>query len=122
MTTLSEEVFPGSLQTEHEIGCWRDALETKMNLKHREGYYKTVGSMYLVGSSSALYCNINYPTHTVVVETRTRHRLIDQLFPVPKCLRLSKMSESFHELLTKILRAGSGRSRDELEEMVGESS
>ena len=56
----------------------------------------------------------------VVVEARTQHRSIDQLFSVPKCVRLSRMSEKSHELLAKILRAVPERSRDKLEKIVGE--
>ena len=39
---------------------------------------------------------------------------------MPKCVRLSRLSEKSHELMTKMLRANPGRSRDELEEIVGE--
>ena len=39
---------------------------------------------------------------------------------MPKCVRLSRMSEKSHELLKKILRAVPERSKDELEEIVGE--
>ena len=90
VTFLSVEVFPGALQTEQKIGSWREALENEMNLKHSEGYYKTVGSKNLVRSSAASYCNSKYPTHLVVVDARLEHRLIDQLFSVPKCVRLSR--------------------------------
>ena len=91
-----------------------------MNLKHSMGYHKTAGSKYLVGSSAAPYCNSKYPTHMVVVDARTQHRLIDQLFSVPKCVRLSRMSERSHEMLRKSLRAVPESSGDELEEIVGE--
>ena len=73
-----------------------------MDLKHSEEYHKTAGSKYLVGPSAAPYCNSKYPTHLVVVDARTQHRLIDQLFSVPKCVRLSSMSEKSDELLAKI--------------------
>ena len=72
-----------------------------------------------MGSSAAPYCNSKYPTNLVVVDARTQQRLIDQLFSVPKCVRLSRMSERFHELLRKIHRAVPERSGDELEEIVG---
>ena len=103
VTSLSEEVFPGALQTEQKIGSWREALENKMNLKHSEEYHKTSGSKYVVVSSAASDCNSKYPTHLVVIDARTQHRLIDQLFSVPKCVRLSRMSEKSNELLKKIL-------------------
>ena len=120
VTSLSVEVFPGALQTEQKIGSWRVAVENEMILKHSGGYHKTIGSKYLVGFSAAPYCNKKNPTHLVVVDARTQHLLIDQLFSVPKCVRLSRKSEKSHELLRKILEAVPERSWDELEEIVGE--
>ena len=76
--------FPGSLQTEQKIGGWREALENEMNLKDSEAYHRPTGSRYLVGSSSAPYCNSKYPTHMVVMDARTQQVLVDQLFSVPK--------------------------------------
>ena len=58
VTSLSVEVFPGALQTEQKIGGWREALENEMDLKDSEAYHRPFGSKYLVGSSSAPYCNI----------------------------------------------------------------
>ena len=87
VTSLSVEVFPGALQTEQKIGGWREILENEMNLKDSEAYHKPTGSKYLVGSSSAPYCNSRYPTHMVVTDARTQQVLIDQLFSVPKCVR-----------------------------------
>ena len=57
VTTLSVEVFLGALQTEQKIGGWRAALENEINLKDSEAYHRPTGSKYLVGSSSAPYCN-----------------------------------------------------------------
>ena len=56
----------------------------------------------------------------VVVDARTQHRLLDQLFSMPKCVRLSRISEKSHEFLRKIVRAVPERSSDELEEILGE--
>ena len=53
VTSLSVEVFPGSLQTEQKIGGWREALENEMNLKDSEAYHRPTGSKYLVDSGSA---------------------------------------------------------------------
>ena len=103
VTSLSVEFFPWALQTEQNIGSRREALENETNLKHSEGYLKTVGSKYLLRSSAAPYCSSKYPTHLLVVDARTQHRLIDHLSLVPKCFRLSKMSGKPHELLTRIL-------------------
>ena len=82
VTTMSVEVFPGSLQIEQKIGGWRKALENEMDLKDSEAYHKPTGSKYLVGSSSASYCNSKYPTHLVVLDAGIQHVWIDQLFSV----------------------------------------
>ena len=74
--SLSVEVFPGASQTGLKYGSWREAPENETNLKHSMGYHETACSEYLVGSSAVLYCNSNYPTHMMVVDTRTQHRLI----------------------------------------------
>ena len=65
LTALSVEVFPGLMQTEQKIGSRREAVENELNLKQSEGYHKTVGSKYLLGSSSAPYWNSKYPTYLV---------------------------------------------------------
>ena len=91
-----------------------------MNLKDSEAYHRPTGSKYLVGSSSAPYCNSRYPTHMVVMDARTQQVLVDQLFSVPKCVRFSRMSERSYELLTKIIRAIPKRSEGELQDVMGE--
>ena len=110
VASLSVEVFPGALQTEQKIGGWREALENEMNLKDSEAYHKPTGSKYLVGSSSAPYCSSRYPTQMVVMDARTQQVLIDQLFSVPKCVRLARMSERSYDLLAKIFRVVPKRS------------
>ena len=120
MTFLSVEVFPGALQTEQNIGSWREALENEKNLKDSEAYHRPTGSKHLVGSSSAPYCNSRYTTHMVVMDTKTQQLLVDQLFSVPKCVRLARMSERSNVLLAKIIRAVSKRSEGELQDVVGE--
>ena len=120
MTSLIVEVFPGSLQTEQKIGGWREALENEMNLNDSEAYHRPTGSKYLVGSSSAPYCNSRYPTHMVVMDARTQQVLVDQLFSVPKCMRLARISERSYDFLTKIIRAVPKRSEGELQDVVGE--
>ena len=120
VASLSVEVFPGALQTEQKIGGWREALENEINLKDSEAYHRPTGSKYLVGSSSAPYCNSRYPTHMVVMDARTQQVLIDILFSVPKCVRLARMSERSYDLLAKIFRAVPKRSEGELQDVVGE--
>ena len=121
VTSLSVEVFTGALQTEQKTGGWREALENEIKLKDKETYHRPNGSKYLVGSSSAPYCNSKYPTHMVALGARTQQVLIDQLFSVPKCVRLARMSERSYDLLTKIIRAVPKRSESELQDVVGEN-
>ena len=97
-----------------------EALENEMNLKDSEAYRRPTGSKYMVGSSSAPYCNSKYPTHMVVMDARTQQVLVDQLFSVPKCVRLARMSERSYDLLAKIFRAVPKRSESELQDVVGE--
>ena len=120
VTSLIVEVFPGALQTEQKIGGWREALENEMNLNDSEAYHRPTGSKYLVGSSSAPFCNSRHPTHMVVMDARTQQVLVDQLFSVPKCVRLARMSERSYDFLTKIIRAVPKRSEGELQDVVGE--
>ena len=63
VTSLSVEVLPGALQTEQKIGSWREALDNEMNLKGSDAYHRPTGSKYLVGSSSAPYCNSQTDTY-----------------------------------------------------------
>ena len=120
VTSLSMEVFTGELQTEQKIGGWREALENEMSLKDSEAYHRPTGSKYLVGSSSAPYCNSRYHTHMVVMDARTQQVLIDQLFSVLKCVRLARMSERSYDLLAKVFWAVPKRSEGELQDVVGE--
>ena len=120
VTSLRLEVFPGALQREQKIGGWREALENEMNLKDSEAYHRPTGSKYLMGSSSAPYCNSMYPTLMAVMDARTQQVLVDQLFSVPKCVRLARISERSYDLLTKIIRAVLKRSEGELQDVVGE--
>ena len=49
LTTNSVEVFPGVLQTEHKnIGKWREAIESEMNIRHSETFRRSTGTSYLV--------------------------------------------------------------------------
>ena len=120
LTSISVEVFPGALQTEQKIGGWREALENEMNLKDSEAYHRPVGSRYLVGPISAPYCKSRYPTHVVVMDAKTQQVLFDQLFSLPKCVRLARMSERSYDLFAKIIRAVAKRSEGELQDVVGE--
>ena len=56
----------------------------------------------------------------VVMDARTQQVLFDQLFSVPKCVRLARMSERLYDFLTKVIRAVPKRCEDELQDVVGE--
>ena len=56
----------------------------------------------------------------VVMDVRTQQVLVDQLFSVPKCVRLARMSERSYYLLAKIFRAVPKRCEGELQDVVGE--
>ena len=56
----------------------------------------------------------------IIMDARTQQVLVDQLFSVPKCVRLARMSERSYDLLTKIIRAVPKRSEGELHDIVGE--
>ena len=56
----------------------------------------------------------------VVMEARTEQVLVDQLFSVPKCVRLARMSERSFDLLTKIIRVIPKRFEGDLQDVVGE--
>ena len=120
VTSLSVEVFPGALQTEQKIEGWREALEIEMNLKGSEAYHRPTGSKHLVDSNSAPYSNSRCPTHMVVMNARTQQVLVDQLFSVPNCVTLARMSDRSYDLLAKIIRAVPKRSEGELQNVVGE--
>ena len=55
-----------------------------------------------------------------LMDARTQQVLVDQLFSVPKCVRLARMSERSYDLLAKIFRAVPKRSEGELQDVVGE--
>ena len=54
------------------------------------------------------------------MDAKTQQVLVDQLFSVPKCVRLARMSERSYDLLTKIIRAVPKRYEGELQDVMGE--
>ena len=120
VTTISVEVFPGVLQTEQKhIGKRREAIEVEMNIRHSEIYCRPSGARYLVGSTLAPMCKSRYPVHFVAVDVKSTRTIVDQVFSVPKCVRLARMSEKFYELLCKMFSAVPERTKEELESILG---
>ena len=96
VTAISVEVFPGVLQTEQKyIGKRREAIETEMNIRHSESYYRPSGARYLVGSTLVPMCKSRYPVHFVAVDVKSTRTIVNQAFSVPKCVRLTRMSKKF---------------------------
>ena len=117
---ISVEVFPGVLQTEQKyIGKWREAIETEMNIRQSESYYRPSGARYLVGSTLAPMCKSRYPVHFVAVDVKSTRTIVDQAFSVPKWVRLTRMSEKSYELLCKMFSAVPERTKEELESILG---
>ena len=120
ITTISVEVFPGVLQTEQKyIGKWREAIEVEMNIRHSETYRRQTGARYLVGSTLAPMCKSRYTVHFVAVDVKSTRTIVDQAFSVPKCVRLARMSEKSYDLLCKMFSAVPGRTKEELELILG---
>ena len=111
VTAISVEVFPGVLQTEQKyMGKWREAIETEMNIGHGKSYCRPSG---------ALMCKSRYPVHFVAVDVKSTRTIVDQAFSVPKCVRLTRMSEKSYELLCKMVSAVPVRTKEELESIPG---
>ena len=119
VTTISVEVFPGVLQTEQKhIGKWREAIEAEMNIRHSETYRRPSGARFLVGSTLASMCKSRYPVHFVAVDVKSTRTIVNQAFSVPKCVRLTRMSEKSYELLCKMFSAVPERTKEELESIL----
>ena len=120
---ISVEVFPGVLQTEQKyIGKWREAKEAEMNIRQSETYCRPSGARYLVGSTLAPMCKSRYPVHFVAVDVKSTRTIVDQAFSVPKCVRLTRMSEKSYELLCYMFSAVPERTKEELESILGKNS
>ena len=120
VTAISVGVFTGVLQTEQKhIGKWREAIEAEMNIRHSETYCRPPGARYLVGSTLAPMCKSRYPVHFVAVDVKSTRTIVDQAFSLPKCVRLTRMSEKSFELLCKMFSAVPERKKEELESILG---
>ena len=115
VTAISVDVFSGVLQT----GRWREAIEAEMNIRHSETYRRPLGARYLAGSALGPMCKSRYPLHFVAVDVKSTRTIVDQAFSVPKCVRLSRMSEKSYELLCKMFSAVPERTKEELDSILG---
>ena len=104
VTIISVEVFPGVLQTEQKyIGKWREAIE---------------GARYLVGSTLAPMCKNRYPVLFVAMDVKSTRMIEDQVFSVPKCVSLARISEKSYELLCKMFSAVPEKTKEKLESIL----
>ena len=53
------------------------------------------------------------------MDVKSTRIIVDQAFSVPKCVRLARLSEKSYELLTWMFAANPGRTKDELEPILG---
>ena len=73
----------------------------------------------MVGSTLPPICKSRYPVHFVAVDVKSTRMIVDQAFSVPKCVRLTRMSEKSYELLYKMFSAVPERTKEELESILG---
>ena len=57
--------------------------------------------------------------HFVAVDVRSTRTIMDQAFSVPKCVRLTRKSKKFYELLCKMFSAVPERTKEDLESILG---
>ena len=120
VTAMSVEVFPGVLQTEQKyIGKWREVIGAEMNILQSEFHRRLSGAQYLVGSTLAPMCKSRYLVNFVAVDVKSTMKIVDQVFSVPKCVRLAKMSEKSYNLLCKKFSAVPKGTKKELEPIMG---
>ena len=116
ITTFSAEVIPGVLQTEQGyIGKWREAIETKMNIRHSETYRRPAGARCLMGSTLAPMCKSRYPVRFVELDVKSTRTIADRTFSVPKRIRLAIIS---HVTVQNVL-SSSDRTKEEFESILG---
>ena len=57
--------------------------------------------------------------HFVAVDVKSTKMIVDQAFSVLKCVRVARMSEKSYELFCKMFSAVPGRTKEELEPILG---
>ena len=57
--------------------------------------------------------------HFVAVDEKSTRTIVDQAFSVPKCVRLTRMSEKSYKLLCKMFSAVPARTKEDLEPIMG---
>ena len=101
VTAISVEVFPGVLKNEQKhIEKRREPIEMKMNIWQKATYRRPWGARYLEGSTLGPMCKSRYPVHFVAAYVKSTGTILNQVFSVPKCVKLARRSEKSWELLS----------------------
>ena len=88
---ISVQVFSGVHQTkEKHVGNRREAIEVGMDIRQSGTYRRPSEAGCLEGSTLAQMCKSRYPFYFVAVDVKSRNRIVDQAFSVPKFLRLAR--------------------------------
>ena len=87
------------------------AIEAEMNIRHSETYRKPMGARCLVGSTIAPMRKSRYPVHFVAVDVKSSRTIVDQVFSVPKCVRLARMSENLRVIMQDVLSSSTENQR-----------
>ena len=64
-------------------------------------------------------CKNRYPVHFVAVDVKSSRTKVVQVFSVPKSVRLARILQLSYELLSKLFAEVPGRTKDELEPILG---
>ena len=65
-------------------------------------------------------CGSHYLLHVSIAEASSHRVMIDKIFSVPKCVRLTRMSHHSHQLLQKMLGVVPGPRVEDLSDIWGE--
>ena len=103
----SLDLLPCCKQRVEEQKCWRTASNRVRMATH-----------VLQGTETEM-CRSRYPVHFVAADVKSKRTIVDQAFSVPKCVRLARMSEKLYKLLCKLFAAVPGRTKNELEPILG---
>ena len=52
-----------------------------------------------------------YPVHFVAVDVKSTRTIVDQVFSVPKCVRLARMSENLRVIIQDVLSSSTENQR-----------
>ena len=103
----SVDLLPCCKQRVEEQKCWRTASNSVRMATE------------VLQDTETEMCRSRYPVHFVAADVKSKRTIVDQAFSVPKCVRLATMSEKMYKLLCKLFAAVPGRTKHELEPILG---